>query len=262
MLQSTRARRATIVRLAGSLLTLPIALFGCDDSTSPNNGGTFFGSTTAVGAGTARAYVTLDRSGKPTDIGIALSEAALNGLPAVPTEIVVGLPSQASATPYKHAVINWNPTGHPPPMVYTVPHFDVHFYTITSVERQAITLGDAQLAAKMSRRPAAEFIPTGYVADPGGVPGMGVHWSDPTSPEFNGQPFTRTFIYGSYDGAMIFAEPMITKAYLETKPAVVTTSLRLPTQYAVRGYHPTSYSTGYDAGAKEYRIALGGLVSR
>ena len=34
-----------------------------------------------------------------------------------------------------------------------------------------------------------------------------------------GEPFTKTFIYGSYDGTFIFGEPMVAKAYLETKPA-------------------------------------------
>lgn len=40
------------------------------------------------------------------------------------------------------------------------------------------------------------------------------------------------------------------------------TALKLSTQYAARGYQPTSYTVAYDAGAEEYRIALSGLVSR
>jgi len=41
------------------------ALLSCSDSTSPNKSGTFFGPTVAMGSGTARAYVVLDRVGAP-----------------------------------------------------------------------------------------------------------------------------------------------------------------------------------------------------
>jgi hypothetical protein len=57
-------------------------------------------------------------------------------------------------------------------------------------------------------------------------------------------------------------EPMVTKTFLETKPAGVVIPLKLPTQYAVRGYQATSYTVAWDAGAKEYRVALSGLVMR
>lgn len=261
--RATRSRRARVVPPAAALLALAAAgaLFSCSDITPPDQSGTFFGPATAMAGGTARAYVTLNSSGTPTDLGVALTETALTGLPGASTEFVFALPSQASATPFKHAVINWQPLGHPPPMVYTVPHFDVHFYMITQAERDAIVLGDSQLDAKMVRQPAAEFVPAGYVAGMG-QPRMGMHWGDPAAPERNGQPFTHTFIYGSYDGAFTFAEPMVTKGYLETKPAAVVTPVKLPTQYAARGYQATSYTVAYDAGAKEYRIALSGLVSR
>jgi len=146
-------------------------------------------------------------------------------------------------------------------MVYTVPHFDVHFYTITPAERDAIVLGNPELAAKMSRQPTPELVPAGYV--PGmSTPGMGQHWRDPSAPELNGQPFTRTFLYGSYDGALTFWETMVAKAYLETKPAGVPIPIKLPARYASTGYYPTSYAVGYDAAAKEYRLALSGLVGR
>lgn len=171
------------------------------------------------------------------------------------------LPDQASETPFKHAVINWIPLGHPPAMVYTFPHFDFHFYTITNAERNAIVLGTPELVAKMSRQPPAEFVPAGYSVGMGSAL-MGLHWRDPDAPEMHGEPFTKAFIYGSYDGAMTFAEPMVTKAFLETKPAAVVTPLKLPAQYSARGYQPTSYTVGYDVAAKEHRIAISGLVER
>ncbi len=237
-----------------------VTLFACSSSTSPDKSGTFFGPNTPIGGGTGRAYITLDRAGVPTDLGLALTDAVMPGLPAANAEFVFTLPSQASVTPFKHAVINWMPTGHPPPMIYTVPHFDFHFYTITNAERTAILVGDPTLDAKMARQPAVQFVPAGYII---GMPSaqMGLHWNDPDSPERHGEVFTKTFIYGSYDGTFIFAEPMVTKAYLETRPSVVTT-VKLPAQYATHGYQPTSYTISYDNAAKEQRIALSGLVMR
>ena len=228
------------------------ALLGCSESPPgpADKSGTFFGPVTAMAGGTARSYVILDRSGAPTDLGLALTETALSGLPAASAEYVFALPSEASATPFKHAVINWLPLGHPPPMVYTVPHFDFHFYTIGNAERIAIVLGNAELDAKMVRQPAAEFVPAGYVAGRNS-PGMGMHWNDLAAPEHHGETFTKTFLYGSYDGTFIFAEPMVTKAYLETKPAAVVTPLKLPAQYAARGYQATSYTVTYDVGTKD-----------
>lgn len=262
-MHSTDATRYTR-RYFRSALTMTAAVgavLSCSDFIPPDESGTFYGPVAALGAGTARSYVTLDRSGNPTDLGVALTEAGLTGLPAASTEYVVALPREASATVYKHATINWQPAGHGPGSAYALPHFDMHVYMITEAERQGIALGDAELAAKMVRQPAAEFVPAGYVPGPARV-GMGMHWTDPSAPEQNGQPFTHTFFYGSYDGAFMLMEPMVTKTLLETKPAAVVTPLKLPAQYAARGYQATSYTVAWDAGAKEYRVALSGLVMR
>ncbi len=237
------------------------ALLSCSDTTTPDHGGTFYGPVVTLANGSGHTYVTLDGAGAPTELGVAFTEASLVGLANAHTEFVFPLPAQASATAFKHAVINWMPMGHAPAMVYSVPHFDVHFYTISNAERMAIVLGDPGLDAKMARHPAPEFVPAGYAPGVGSA-GMGLHWNDPSAPERSGAPFTTTFIYGSYDGALTFAEPMIAKSYLETKPSPVVLPLKLPAKYSAPGYHPTSYTVGYDTSAKEYRIALSGLVLR
>ncbi|MEP7000538.1 MAG: DUF5602 domain-containing protein [bacterium] len=251
--------RTTILAVA-SVVAIGV-VFACADSIAPDESGTFFGPLTVMAGGSARAYVTLDRAGAPTELGVALNEASLTGLPAAAAEYVFALPAQASTTAYKHAVINWAPTGHPPAGVYTVPHFDVHFYMIDQTQREAILLGDAQLAAKMANQPAAPFVPAGYAIGMGSAL-MGLHWNDPEAPERKGAPFTKTFIYGSYDGTFTFGEPMMSLAYLQTKPVADVTTIKLPTQYATKGYQPTTYTIDFDANAKEYRIALTGLVNR
>ena len=90
---------------------------------------------------------------------------------------------------------------------------------------------------------------------------QGAHWIDPAAPEFNGQRFTKTFIYGFYDGKMIFMEPMVTKAYLETKTSA-TADIKLPAMYPRSAYYPARYVVKYDATAKEYTVSLEGMVPR
>ena len=255
-LEPSRARAGLYATVA---IAVSVALFSCSENTSPEAGGTFFGPATVMAGGSGRAYVTLDPSGTPTQLGVALTEGALSGLPATTAEFIFALPSEASVTGFKHAGINWQPTGHPPAMVYTLPHFDVHFYSITDAQRQAILLGTPELATTMARRPADAFIPSGYVQGMASAQ-MGNHWNDPSEPQYSGAMFTKTFIYGSYDGAFIFSEPMLTKAYLETKPIDAVTTIKVPAQFASPGYHATSYTVTWDAAAREYRVALSGLA--
>ena len=235
--------------------------------------GLAYGTPVTVGQGTARAYVQMT-AGEPAEIGVALSEAALAGLPdhnspggqQMPDGMktfafTLTLPAN-NPTPYRHVGLDWNPGGHEPPGIYDKPHFDFHFYTIDEAERHAIMPTNPQFAALAAKFPAVEYVPAGYVAPaPAAVPMMGVHWVDPTSPELNGQPFDKTFIYGTWDGKLIFAEPMITKAFLETKPNF-TAPVPVAQSYASPGYYTSSYSIRWDEGAREYRVALGGLQRR
>jgi hypothetical protein len=229
---------------------------------------TIVGETESLGAGTARSWVRVDRNGNPTAVGVTLSEGALQELPKEPPPgeegigISLALPEQAQRTAFKHVWLNFNPHGHPPAKIYDVAHFDFHFYMISDAEREAITAtGDG--AVKGNRQPPAEFVPEGYSFIPDStVPRMGAHWVNPLSRELHGQPFTTTFLFGSYDGRLIFAEPMITKSFIEAKTDV-TEMIKLPKSYERRGvYYPTRYSVRYDAAAKEYTVALEGMTLR
>jgi hypothetical protein len=228
---------------------------------------TIIGETKPLGAGQVRSWVNVDRNGNPTAIGVTFSEAALATLPKEPppgeegVEFSLSLPAQAAATAFKNIGLNWNPHGHPPATIYDRPHFDFHFYMITEEERARITAKDDDLS-RIQKQPAAEFVPEGYAYVPdSGVPRMGAHWVNPLAKELQGQTFTTTFLYGSYDGRLIFAEPMITKAFLETKTNV-TELIKLPAKYARRAYYPTRYSVRYDESAKEYTVALEGMTLR
>lgn len=81
------------------------------------------------------------------------------------------------------------------------------------------------------------------------------------------KPFTTTFIYGSWKGKFTFLEPMITVAYLRTKP---DTLISIPTPitaggagaFGEAGWYPSAYRIVYDAQAKEYHIGLTSLAWR
>lgn len=231
-------------------------------------GQTVLGDVVPVGDGTGRAWVQLDGAGTPVAAGLTLTEAAMSGLATNLTpglvwmaEYIVAFPTDVAAFPFDHVGLNWNPKGHTPGGIYDTPHFDVHFYMISVDDRTRITARGDDLQ-KVRRVPATGALPAEYVFAPESEePGMGGHWVNPASHEFHGQPFTATFIYGTYDGQVIFYEPMITKAFLETKPSA-TTPLKVPERYARAGYYPTSYSVRYDAKRKEYTIALEGLTMR
>jgi len=59
---------------------------------------------------------------------------------------------------------------------------------------------------------------------------------------------------------------MITKVHIESVKALagngVTSPIKLPSSYETPGYYPTQYTIQWNAAAKEYRIALDGLVPR
>src|SRR5690348_12370621 len=239
-----------------------------------------YGAPVKVGDGMARAYVVTDNKNAqaPLELGIALDEKALDGLPSDQMMYMYLLPlPQLAPAPYKLIELDWNPHGHVPPGVYTFPHFDFHFYAISLAERNAIDPSSPDYRAEANNLPTAGYVPPFYIplAGPGqqpadaAVPFMGFHWSDVRAPELQGllgnpsgyQQFTKTFIYGSWNGRFIFVEPMITRAYLLTHPDV-TTDVPVPAKYAFTGYFPTSYKVTYDPQAKEYRVALTGLTYR
>lgn len=258
---------------AGLVVLAALAAASCE----PMNAGevatrTLEGAPVRLGNGTARTYVVL-RDGAPAEVGVALTEAALEGLPGsghsdgvhvhghTTFETVLALPDP-NPTPYRHVLLNWNPGGHEPPGIYDLPHLDFHFYTMDNAARLAIDPAEAAYQARAERLPAADLIPEGYVLPaPLAFPRMGVHWVDPASPELNGQVFTHTFIFGSWDGELIFAEPMITKAFLESKQSIAA-PVPSPLRYAAPGYYPSGYSVGWDPAVREYRIALTGLEPR
>ena len=95
---------------------------------------------------------------------------------------------------------------------------------------------------KRATRPVpAPYLPSGYIDVGAVVPRMGNHLLDSQSPELKDSlPFTSTFIYGAYEGELIFWEPMITTDVLKNTPDACF-AISQPQGFQQAGYYPTQY---------------------
>lgn len=254
------------------------------------------GPEATVGRGTARLYVDRGPHGEPRAIGIALTEGALTGLSSHMNstshcfdrngdgtlghgecmgddQVNLELPAGAAGLglPVRWAMLNWNPEGHmhPAPPVWGAPHFDFHFYITDKAVVEGIRSGpcaeliDCDDFKRASAPLPAAQAPDGYIDVGGAVATMGNHLVDSKDPELADPSlgFSGTFIHGTYDGKMIFLEPMVSHAFLASRPDRCT-PVRWARTVAEAGYYPTSYCVRYDATAKEYRVSLEGLTYR
>lgn len=221
----------------------------------------YYGPATQIGDGSARVWVEM-LQGKPQAIGIELTADALATIENVGFfEVNLKLPGQAHATGYKTISLGWNPMGHEPEGVYTLPHFDFHFYMQTEGQIMQIDGGPDPEAWEL----AGTVFPPFYVfgPEPFAVPHMGVHWSDVRSPEFSPAGFSKTFIYGSYRDKVTFLEPMITVAYLRSLAPGDSETLEVPSllKYENPGYYAGTYTIAHTLEGT-YSIALTDLMWR
>ncbi len=249
-----------------------------------------------VGNGTARLFVDFGPHGEPRTLGVALTEGALTGLaPRMNTtsrcwdknedgqvshgeclgdyQATLELPAGAAdlRLPFRWATVNWNPEGHmaPAPPVWSAAHFDFHFFLAEPELINGIRTGPcAEFIhcddfARASAPVPADYAPEDYRDVGAAVAAMGNHLVDVRDPELKDPKlgFTGTFIYGAYDGKLIFLEPMVSHKFLSSKPDRCT-PVRTPKTYATAGYYPTTYCVRHDPATKTYRVTLEGLVYR
>jgi hypothetical protein len=244
--------------IAAAVLAVGVLLMvGAAGAAAPQPGAssaTQLGERKPLGDGYAQSWVRRDANGSVIAFGLSFDEAALNNLGLKPAEVVLALPAGANL-PFKTAIVDWNPQGHPPAHVYDVPHFDFHFYTIDETTRMAI--GPNGPAATAT--PAPDIVPAGFITDGGTVPMMGKHYLAASLPEFHGGTFTATPIYGYYDSHLVFVESMVTVTSLRAK-RTLGGSLAQPARFEKPGTYPAQWSIGYDAAAHRYEVAFGALA--
>src|SRR5215212_2611004 len=196
-----------------------------------------------LGQGTATTLAALQTDGAPRVIGLSISDDALATLPQESSdyhhcfdrngdgqtnhatecnhshEYVIpfaGEVEERGDIPFQWVLLNWNLHGHHPPGIYNVPHFDVHFMMEPVADIFAIKDGpcgpefvdcDDFQEAKV---PVPEHLMHQDFKDVDGVvAAMGNHLIDLTGQEFQGEPFSRSWIYGAYGGRVIFYEEMV-----------------------------------------------------
>ena len=226
-----------------------------------------YGQSGVLGTGTLRTYTTLASDKDPAtnrrppiEMGVEIPANVLYGLPAQDAVVILDFPIQARDTPFQYMMIDWNAHGHEPAGIYDLPHFDFHFYIQDLQEVAEINPGtcsglDCDDFAKAMKPVPSQYVPGGYLNLGSVVPFMGNHLIDLSSPEFNGKTFTRTFIYGAYDGQITFYEPMITYDALSQKQEQCT-AIKQPQSVAIAGYYPAEYCTRYNAETSTYTMFL------
>jgi len=279
------------VLVASPLLVFTVSVSGAADEPADR----LTGWRVNLGSGEVSSFAEVRESGEPRAIGVVISAGALAGLP---TELsdrhhcadrngdgVITRPAECSDThefviplpdavalrgdvPFKWVLLNWNPVGHIPPGIYDVPHFDIHFYMMPIADVFAIGEGfcgpefvdcDDFEAGKMA-------LPAGHMNSDFNdvdavVPAMGNHLIDVTGSEFQGEPFTRSWIFGVFRGRVTFYEEMVTVAHLQSRPNGCN-SIKAPQAVAVSGFYPSQSCIRYDAGTNEYVVSLEGFAYR
>ena len=287
--------------LVAACLPLALTLAGCNQKAPPAETPAqpaierIEGAYTDVGDGRISTYADTEAGGGLKAIGVSFSSAFASAPPATHSdqhrctdrnknggverpaecnmwhEWVVPLPTEVSRRadiPFKWALINWNPMGHIPPGVYDLPHFDVHFYIEPIENVFAIEPGPCgpEFVRCDQFELAKKPVPANYIhpdyKDVGAVaPAMGNHLIDPTSPEFHNQGFTRTWIFGTYDGRITFYEEMLTLQYIRSKPDKCN-PIKAPAAVDRSGYYPTVACVRYDATRDTYNISMEEFVLR
>lgn len=287
----------TIIVLAAALgLTAAAVTLRPTAASGPEASSSVEGPAVAVGNGTARLFVDLGPQGEPRRLGITLTEEALTGLAThmnttsrcfdknadghvahgeclgdYQAELTMPASAANLGVPVRWATVNWNPEGHmaPAPPVWSAAHFDFHFFIAEPALINGIRTGPCaefihcEDFARASTPLPKEHLPPDYIDVGAAVASMGNHLVDARDPELADPTlgFSRTFIYGAYDGKLIFLEPMVSHAFLSSRPEQCT-PLRTPEAYADAGYYPTSYCVRYDAASRTYQVTLEGLVRR
>lgn len=258
-----------------------------------------YGESAALGNGTMTAYSQTE-DGVPVSIGVVFPSHTLAGLPYDPpnaglwcydkdgdgtedrmTECTGGYERALHLSdefrdnvdsPFTYVLLNWNPHGHVPPGVYDIPHFDIHYFLNANAERLAIRPGPCPVLVNCDDYalgkilPDAKYIAADYVDADAIEPAMGNHLVDPTGPEFDGERFTHTFIYGSWDGDITFYEPMVTHEWFSGLADGTVDdacfSLKLPRAWERSGWYPTEYCLRYRANRDELTASLEGFAYR
>lgn len=216
-----RVSRRSVLK-TGSLVVGATMLSGCGASATPkpDNHDLHKGGSSDVGDGEVRAYATTNPSGKLSSLGVHVDGDAMDEFGEAEEAAHLHFPTETTdgdaldTHQFTYMGFHYNPAGHPPPGIYDVPHFDFHFYMIEEDVVADISggpLGESPLpflGLAGYDVPDDQF-PSGYVFEEHRfiVEEMGEHLLDGTAPEFQGEDFTHTYVYGVHDPSIDMGHP-------------------------------------------------------
>ena len=230
------------------------------------NSGTMFGATVTT-------WARMAPDGTVLSAGATLPMALIENAPAMPggmapmagppsgsVPFAVDFPAAVKATTFlDHVDVGWIAGGHPP--VYLVPHFDLHFFTVSAQAVQVIDCKDLSQASLAQLAP--HYLPAVPPdAQPAEVcrPFMGFH-SLPMTDLVPGMKFDKTMLAVYYAGQLNAIEPMITRATLMKKQSF---SLPMPALAMVgkATRFPTRFEAVFDPASDAYQLTFSAFVRK
>lgn len=273
--RSTTTRRSVLTTVVGAVGAGGLAgcLSGGSTSSSvPFEGDTEWGETMQVGAGEVTTFVSTASSEDDTFVGAEFTPGILDGVGAEHVKFLVDFPGSGDI-PFSWLGLDWEPGGHYPGDTYAIPHYDWHFYfapkeLVADIPSVALPPGEAE---QLYTYPIPDDqVPTDYFRTNYVFGYMGEHFYDETAPEYDGGTFGNTFVYGHWDGELIFQEPMITVPYFEQlrstdEPELAQLegvdredhrALAMPDRFPTAGEYPTEYTVRYHEGRDAFTVTL------
>jgi hypothetical protein len=188
-------------------------------------------------------------NGTVTEVGISIDMSTVNTVDH-DVGMHAGVPYDSQLqTFFNHVGVGYHPSGHGPPGVNDVPHYDIHFYAETMEEREAIECGGQPNVP-------ADQIPDGVDDPPEGgepfgscVPEMGIHSSEPYD------KLDTAMIYGFNNGKLTFLEPMIHEDNLKQKKELEFT-IKPPPSLGYKANYPHRSYTFYDEVEDTYNVVM------
>ena len=283
-IQSVSRRSALkLIGVGGGIVLGTGTVAGSDhhDDPKPHPHEIQWGDAAEYGTGEVKTYTTTNRAGNLSSLGVHVDGDALAAFDEEAAHFHLGIP-EGDTHQFEFVGFDYGPGGHPPAEIYGVPHFDIHFYMMEEAAVEAIgggPLGQTPLpflGVADYDIPDDQF-PAGYGYEEVRfiVQAMGEHLLDTTAPEFHGEQFTHTYVYGAYDptidpehedgmvelplgpagedvavpvygsgstGRLTFIEPMITTEFLRTElDAEVPVEVSTPEVFYEAGDYPTTY---------------------
>lgn len=249
---------------AGALGT---TLAGCSTAPGRQAAEVLRGESVRVGDGTVTTFVRTDGE---RVAGVELTPGVLEMDRPEHVKYVLEFP-EADAVPFTWFGFDWEPGGHYPGDVYAIPHFDFHFYfedhdVVVDIPRIALPPEEHDVLYTYplpTDQVPARYFRTNYVFGY-----MGEHLYDGTAPEYNGGTFGNTFVYGHWDGRLVFMEPMISVPYFEQLRSTADPDhaqlegvgrtdrreIATPDRFPMADRFPTAYTAAYDPEADVFRV--------